>query len=120
MCSSTFETLRTSRYLGPPINLEEWSVLSKGALSYYIRAHLEFLLDQLGCEDPDELFVHSLVGQLYQVAYMYKGSPFNQVETDFLKKVAEVVMKDARDTSRYGNYGAFIEATVGQFFAALG
>ena len=55
--------------------LEEWAVLSPSALSYHARAHFEFLYETLASSRPDEEFVFHLLGQLYQVAYMYKGSP---------------------------------------------
>jgi hypothetical protein len=100
-------------------HLEEWSVLRKTALSYYIRAHLEFLLDQLGDEDPDELFVHSFIGELYQVAHMYRGSPFSQEQTALLRQVAETVSRDAMDLKRYGELGIDIDRGVGQFLEAL-
>lgn len=112
--------LKNEPVFGAAYYLEEWSVLSKSALSYYIRAHLEFLIDQLSNADPDELFVHSFVAQLYQVAHIYKGSPFNQDETTFLKKVAEAIVRDARDKPHYGDYGVFIEDWVEKFFSAIG
>lgn len=100
--------------------LEEWSVLSEGALSYYIRAHLEFLYEQLSGENPDEMFVYAFVGSLYQVAYMHRGSPFTQEQTIYLRKVAESVAREAGNRERYGGLGGAIQSGVGQFLAALG
>ena len=112
--------LKHEPVFGGAYYLEEWSVLSVSALSYYMRAHLEFLLDQLDSKNPDELFVHSFIGALYQIAYMHKGSPFSQEQTIFLRKLAEAVAQDARDLERYGGLGIDIEHGVGQFLAALG
>ena len=75
--------------------LEEWSVLSPPALAYYARAHFEFLWETLGQAQPDEEFVFHLLGQLYQVFYMHKGSPFNPAQTDLLRRVARQVGEKA-------------------------
>ena len=100
--------------------LEEWAVLEKNALSYYIRAHLEFLFEQLNSKSPDETFVWFFVHQLYQVAYMYKGSPFSQEQTIYLKNVVEAVARDSSDRERYGDYGIEIQRNVDQILGALG
>src|SRR6185436_17278203 len=47
--------------------LEEWSVLSREALPYYLRAHLEYLLETLAEPECDEEFVDYLFFQLRQV-----------------------------------------------------
>jgi hypothetical protein len=75
--------------------LEEWSVLSPPALAYYARAHLEFLSETLTTAQPDREFVFHLLGQLHQVAYMHKGSPFSPVQTDLLRRVAQRVSAKA-------------------------
>lgn len=112
--------LKEEPMFGAAYYLEEWAVLDKSALSYYVRAHLEFLADQLSRANPDELFVHFFIGELYQVAYMHKESPFSQEQTAFLREVAEAVARDAKDQKRYGGLGVDIERGVGQFFVALG
>lgn len=75
--------------------LEEWSVLSPSAMAYHTRAHLEFLCETLASGHPDEEFVVRLLGQLYQVAYMHKGSPFNVAQTDLLRRIAEQIGEKA-------------------------
>ena len=83
--------LKDERVFGAAYYLEEWSVLSQEALLYYLRAHLEFLLETLSSPQPDEEFVFFFFGQLYQVIYMHKGSPFNSAQTLLLQRVAQFV-----------------------------
>lgn len=111
--------LKDEPAFGAAYYLEEWSVLSQESLSYYLRAHLEFLLDNLCSTQADEEFIFSFVGQLYQVVYMYKGSPFSLEQTLLLRKIAEVVAKNAKDEGRFPSFSGDIENNVEKFFSLL-
>lgn len=110
--------LKNEQVFGAAYYLEEWSVLSDTALSYYIRAHLEYLIDQLNGKNSDVLFVLYFIGQLYQVAYIHKGSPFSQEQTAFLKEMVGTVVALTKGNGDYD--GLDIEQCAAQFVAALG
>jgi hypothetical protein len=74
---------------------EEWSVLSPLALAYYARAYLEFLGETLASAEPDEQFVFYFLGALYQVFYMHKGSPFNPLQTNLLRRIVQRIGEKA-------------------------
>jgi hypothetical protein len=105
---------------GAAYRLEEWSVLSQKALPYYLRAHLEFLLETLSSPQPDEEFIFFFLGALYQVIYMHKGSPFNPAQTLLLQRVAQSVAKIANDHKRFAYFNQDIKAQVVEFLAELG
>jgi hypothetical protein len=100
-------------------HLEEWSVLSKAALPYYLRAHLEYLLETLASDRPDDEYIFFLLGQLYQVIYMHKGSPFSAVQTRLLEEVARVLIQQAAEEVRFENYCESIEKQALEFLAEL-
>jgi hypothetical protein len=85
--------------------LEEWSVLSPPALAYYARAHLEFLSETLATDRPDEEFVFHLLGQLYQVFYIHKGSPFTHAQTDLLRRVVQRIAEEATKPGLFEYFG---------------
>ena len=85
--------------------LEEWSVLSPPALAYYARAYLEFLPEALASAPPDEEFPFYFLGQLYQVFYMHKGSPFSPAQTKLLRRVVEGVRKRAAVPGSFEYWG---------------
>lgn len=69
--------------------LEEWVVLAPNAISYYARAYIEYLIETLDSDNPDTEFAANLFGQLYQLAYMYKGRlPFTFTESQIQLLVA--------------------------------
>jgi hypothetical protein len=104
---------------GAAYYLEEWSVLSPKALPYYLRAYLELLLEALSSPQPDEEFVFFFLGELYQVIYMHKGSPFNPTQTLLLQKIAQSVAENANDQKRFAYFGRDISAQVVKFLAEL-
>lgn len=111
--------LKDEPIFGAAYYLEEWSVLSQEALPYYLRAHLEFLLETLSSPQPDEEFIFFFLGQLYQVIYMHKGSPFNPAQTLLLQRVAQSVAENANDHERFAYFYEDIEAQVVKFLAEL-
>lgn len=94
--------LKDESVFGAAYYLEEWSVLSRVALPYYLRAHLEYLVDS--DLEPDGQFISSLLEQLYQVIYMYKGSPFSSVQTQLLQKVAHSIAEALEGQEYYGDW----------------
>jgi hypothetical protein len=84
--------------------LEEWSVLSPSALTYYARAYLEFLWETLASAQPDEEFTFHFLGQLYQVFYMHKGSPFSLPQTNLLRRIVERIGEKAAALDLFDYY----------------
>jgi len=106
--------------LGGAYYLEEWSVLNReDALPYYLRAHLEYLLETLSSAEPNEEFMFFLIGQWYQVIYMYKGSPFNPEQTKLLQRVALFVADSANDERRFPFFNQDIGDQVKIFLGEL-
>ena len=99
--------------------LEEWSVLSKAGLSYYLRSHLECLLETLSSAEPHEEFVYFLIGQLYQVVYMHKGSSFSLAQKSLLQRIARFTVENAKDPKRFVYYSEGIEHQVATFMGEL-
>jgi hypothetical protein len=110
--------LKDAWVFGAAYYLEEWSVLSPSALAYHARAHLEFLCETLVSGRPDEEFVLQFFGQLYQVAYMHKGSPFNAAQTDLLRRIAERMAEEAAVPGLF-EYPDDVKDAAGQFLAEL-
>ena len=99
--------------------LEEWSVLSKPALPYYLRAHLEYLFEMLANPQPDGEYIYFFLGQLYQVIYMHKGSPFSAGQTHFLEEVARALIHQASNEIRFEYYGEGIQEQALKFLSEL-
>ena len=100
--------------------LEEWSVLSREALPYYLRAHLEYLVETLAEPECDEEFVHYLFFELRQVVSDDDGSPFDPVQTRVLELVAQevaAVMADRQEPDFF--WAADIKEEVAGFVAEL-
>jgi hypothetical protein len=87
----TWEDVLFHHKSGGANNLEEWSVLHEPSLSYYGRAHLEYLFETSDSVNPDDEFVSQLFHQLYQLTYMYKGSPFTVTQTALLVRIAKTL-----------------------------
>lgn len=87
----TWEDVLLHHRSGGTHELEEWSVLHEPSLSYYGRAHLEYLFNTAGSSTPDDDFVSQLFHQLYQLVYMHKGSPFTPTQTDLLVRIAKAI-----------------------------
>jgi hypothetical protein len=85
--------------------LEEWSVLSPVALAYYARAHLEFLHETLATARPDEEFVFYFLGQLHQIVYMHKGTPFSPTQTDVLRRMVARIGEKAAAGGAFEYFG---------------
>jgi hypothetical protein len=81
--------------------LEEWSVLNSKALEYYLRAHLEYLFSTLEKAEPDEEFIFYFFGQLYQVVYMHKGSPFTKEQTVLIKQIVNFTVERIKNDKKF-------------------
>ena len=90
--------------------LEEWSVLSPAALAYHSRGHLEFLLETLASDEPDEEYVFHFLCQVGQLIHMYKRSPFSIGETAMLRTIVEHIAAQCRESFAFEYFGADIEA----------
>ena len=99
--------------------LEEWSVLSFPALSHYGRAYLEFMIETLNSEKPDEEFVIFFIGQLYQVIYMHKGSPFSLVQTEIIKELVQYAVKKSENKECFEYFSNDIKEAGTKFFNEL-
>lgn len=98
------QSLKDEPVFGAAYFLEEWSVLSPPALAYYARAHLEFLWETLGDERPRAEFVFYLLGQLHQVVYMHKGSPFAEHQTNVLRRIVQLIAERAADPGLFEEF----------------
>ncbi len=87
----TWEDILLHHQRGGTRELEAWSVLREPSLSYYGRAHLEYVFGTVDSANPDDGFVSNLFHQLYQLVYMHKGSPFTPAKTDLLVRIAKAI-----------------------------
>jgi len=83
--------LKNNPVYGAAYFLEEWSVLNPVHLGYYLRAHLEYLLETLASVAPDTAFVLHLLGELQQITHIHKRSPFTPEQTELLRQLAQHV-----------------------------
>ena len=112
--------LKDEPIFGGAYFLEEWSVLSPPALVYYARAHFEFLWETLAQAPPNEEFIFHLLGQLYQVFYMHKGSPFNPAQTDLIRRVVQHIAEKAVEPGLFEYYGDDIWEWAEKVLAEMG
>lgn len=120
--SDVLSHLRNLKYepiFGAAYYFEEWSVMSKKSASYYLRAYLEFLSENLYEDNPDEEFICCFFYALYDVIYMNKDSPFTSEQTILLKKIAEYIEKMAKDQNRFEYAGDHILDNTGKFLSEL-
>lgn len=111
--------LKDEPVFGGAYFLEEWSVLSPRALAYYARAHLDFLWETLVSAQPHEEFTFHFLGQLYQVFYMHKGTPFSPAQTSLLRRVVEWIDEKAAVSGSFEYYGDDIRFQVQNVLTAI-
>jgi hypothetical protein len=99
--------------------LEEWSVLNTTALNYYARAYFEYLLEALDNKEPDEEFIFFLMGALYQLIYMHKGSPFSSEQTDLIIKLVKHTAIKAENQECFEYFSNDIKENIQEFFNEL-
>jgi len=100
--------------------LEEWVVLAPSAISYYARAYIEYLIGTLNSDDPDTEFVANLFGQLYQLAYMYKGHlPFAEIQIQLLVAVSRATAAIASENEWASYWEHDIEEQIQKFLQEL-
>jgi len=88
--------------------LEEWAVLNPVYLAYYLRAHLENVLENLASVAPDTEFVLHLLDELRHISRPHKASPFTPAQTALLKRLAQYV----RDCAAKDNMSVYQERDI--------
>ena len=68
---------------------------------------------------PDGEYIYFFLGQLYQVIYMHKGSPFSAGQTHFLEEVARALIHQASNEIRFEYYGEGIQEQALKFLSEL-
>jgi hypothetical protein len=83
--------------IGGAYFLDEWSVLNVPSLSYYARAYLEYFLENLFNKDPDEEYIYFMLGALYQIVYIHKGSPLSEKQTKVITSLVKLAVKKSEE-----------------------
>lgn len=104
---------------GAEYRLEEWSVLNPEYLTYYLRAHLEYLFETITLEMPDTEFVLQLFRELQQVIRIHSGKPFTLAQIALLKRVAQYVDEQASKRHLFANQEKDIEEYATELFVGL-
>jgi len=99
--------------------LEEWTVLKLEALIHYARAYFDYLIEQLQSDVPDEEFIFFLMGALYQMIYIHKGSPFSRAQTDLIKELVHYTLKKSEHNPLFEYFKHDIHNSAQEFFAEL-
>ncbi len=110
---SHLQGLKDEPVFGGAYFLEEWTVLSRAPLTYYGRAYLEYLRETLASLQPDEEFVFFFLASLCQVAEM--GSPFDQDQTDLLRRTVQQTAELAAASGSFEYYAADIRQQAERF-----
>ena len=112
-------SLENTMIFGADYHLEEWSVLEPKPRYYYLRAFLEFLLETLSKDDPDEQFVSDLFHQLYQTIYMYKYDAYNVLQEAVLRNVAAYATIVVEEHKGFDNWRDDIIDNINRFLFEL-
>ena len=100
--------------------LEEWVVLAPNAISYYARAYIEYLIETLNSDNPDTEFAANFFGQLYQLAYMYKGHlPFTESQIQLLVAISRASAAIATEDELSSYWERDIEEQIQKFLQEL-
>lgn len=99
--------------------LEEWTVLTPRAMTHYARGYFQYLLEQLQNDEPDEEFVFYLMGALYQIIYIHKGSPFTREQTALIKGLVSYALEVICDNPVFEYFARDIENSAEDFFREL-
>jgi hypothetical protein len=102
---------------GADFKLEEWEALGPTALSYYLRAYLEFLRDELQSDETDDRFVSNWLLSIDQIAYMHKGSPLKSNETRALAAI--VIEVGTAWEPEFENYREGLQDRIAKIYGAL-
>ncbi|MFO0782844.1 MAG: hypothetical protein U0636_04085 [Phycisphaerales bacterium] len=105
--------LRTGAYLEP------WAVLTREALSYYLRAYLEYLVETLASPEPDTEFMFDLFGALGLSIIIHRSSPFSPEQTAFLVQMAQSSAAAVNDVARFDGEDAHIKWSIDDFLLQL-
>lgn len=91
------QSRKTDIVAGADYQLEEWSVLKPSARYYYLRSYLEFLLETLSENNPDEQYISDLFHQLYQTVYMYRLDAYGNEQEVLLRNIAEYTFEAVKN-----------------------
>lgn len=94
-------------------------MLNTIALSYFARAYFEYMIETLNSKEPDEEFVFFLIGELYQIIYMHKGSPFSTAQTEVVKNLVQYAAQEANNRNHFEYFSEYIQENAQQFFNEL-
>jgi hypothetical protein len=104
---------------GADFRLEEWSVLDPDPRYYYLRAYLEYLLETLATDNPDEQYISELFHQLYQTVYMYKTAAYNDAQKVLLCKIASHIAEIVKSHKGIEYWGKDITDNINLFLSEL-
>lgn len=90
-------SLENNMISGADFRLEEWSVLEPSPRYYYLRSYLEFLLETLAKDSPDEQYISDFFHQLYQTIYMYQNNAYSDAQKVVLRKIAAYTVKSTNN-----------------------
>lgn len=102
------------------VRLEEWSCLAPGALRYYSRPYLLYLLDTLVAENPNDEFIAALFFELHQAIRVNGGDIFDISQKTVLKQAAQVVSEIVSTRDKFAIWRKDIATNVNQFLSSLG
>ncbi|MEK6700393.1 MAG: hypothetical protein AABZ10_15280 [Nitrospirota bacterium] len=119
--SDLFKHLKTLKdaVQGADYRLEEWSILEPSALNYYLRAYLDYLLEILTQNEPDEEFVSFLFHNLYQAVYIHKRGAFDEDQKEALREVAAHTVKTIKNHKGFEIWKHDIDNNIDMFLAEL-
>ncbi len=104
---------------GGNYRFEEWAVLRPDSIKYYLFAYVEFLLDTLEEEDPDEEFVDYFFFELYQVIRIHGASLFSLEEKDVLRNLSAFTKKAIKENSGFDMWRDGINNSIREFGTLL-
>jgi hypothetical protein len=100
--------------------LEEWTVLAPAALVYFARAHLEFLLETLGSDAPNEEYVFHWLGSLRQLLHIHERLPFSVDQTSVVTKLVAHILSYVGSTLAFEYFERDIAESAASLLEALG
>ena len=111
------EGLRDEEVYRAAYFLEEWSVLVPAALVYYARAYLDFLLETVGREEPDEEYVFHFLGELSRLLGARQPSPFSPEQRAVLRAIVQHVASLSRESPVFEYFDADIDESASKLLS---
>lgn len=101
------------------VRLEEWACLEPGALRYFLRPYLMYLLHTLKLKQPDDAFVSYLYFQLSEVLRMRGQKIFDEHQRELLTEIAGLVMATVEGDPRFDIWRNDIDENVEKCLSLL-